>query len=271
MSTLTDLLGANLIATNELALFDADRIASIIGAPTTQHHLVQESGQEGILLSYSPRTDNVLAIILLACFLLISFALSRNKLFFSHLVKDFQQQRERSSIFKPSTAGDFRLLLLLSAQTCVLLGVCVFNYFNDLQPSIMERVSPPLLLAGYIALSLFYLVSKWLIYSFLLWIFFDKSSIKTCLESYSSIIYAVGFFLFPFVLFLVYFNLNIHLWVVLGCSLLVLTKILMFYKWIKLFYSNMNELFLLILYFCALEIMPCFMLYRGVVELNNYW
>ncbi len=41
------------------------------------------------------------------------------------------------------------------------------------------------------------------------------------------------------------------------------TKILMFYKWLKLFCNNLYGGFLLILYFCALEIMPCFMLYQG--------
>ena len=43
----------------------------------------------------------------------------------------------------------------------------------------------------------------------------------------------------------------------------------MFYKWIKLFFDKISSLFLLILYFCALEIMPYLLLYQGLRELNN--
>ena len=32
-------------------------------------------------------------------------------------------------------------------QTCVLGGVCIFNYFNDIRPALMERVSPHILLS----------------------------------------------------------------------------------------------------------------------------
>lgn len=43
----------------------------------------------------------------------------------------------------------------------------------------------------------------------------------------------------------------------------------MFYKWIKLFFHQFSGLFLLILYFCALEIVPCLLLYQGMIQMNN--
>ena len=58
--------------------------------------------------------------------------------------------------------------------------------------------------------------------------------------------------------------------VIIGLFLMFFTKILMFYKWIKLFCSNLYGILLLILYFCALEIIPCFIVYRGVLQLNDY-
>ena len=47
------------------------------------------------------------------------------------------------------------------------------------------------------------------------------------------------------------------------------TNMLMFYKWIKLFFHQFGDLFLLILYFCALEILPCLLLYQGMIQINN--
>lgn len=100
------------------------------------------TGVDGISIPYSPRTDDGLAMILLGCFFISSYVLARSKKFLLQQVKDFMLHRERTSIFASSTAADMRYLLLLTVQTCVLGGVCIFNYFNDVQPSLMERVSP---------------------------------------------------------------------------------------------------------------------------------
>ena len=234
-------------------------------------HAVQEvdSGFEGTPISYSPRTDDAIALTLLACFFLSSIVLARGKKFLSQQVKDFVLHRERTSIFDSSTAADVRYLLVLVLQTCVLSGITFLNYFHDTCPALMNRVSPLLLLGIYVGFCLAYFLLKWLIYMFLGWTFFDKNKTNIWLESYSALIYYVGFALFPFVLFLVYFDLSLTNLVIIGAIILIFTKILMFYKWIKLFFHQFSGLFLLILYFCALEIVPCLLLYQGMIRMNN--
>ena len=234
-------------------------------------HAVQEvdPGFEGTPISYSPRTDDAIALTLLACFLLSSIALARGKKFLSQQVKDFMLHRERASIFDSSTAADVRYLLVLVLQTCVLSGITFLNYFHDTCPALMNHVSPLLLLGIYVGFCLAYFLLKWLLYMFLGWTFFDKNKTNMWLESYSALIYYVGFALFPFVLFLVYFDLSLTNLVRIGSIILIFTKILMFYKWIKLFFHQLSGLFLLILYFCALEIVPCLLLYQGMIQMNN--
>ena len=237
----------------------------------TDLRAVQEvdSGFEGTPISYSPRTDDAIALILLACFFLSSIALARGKRFLSQQVKDFVLHRERTSIFDSSTAADVRYLLVLVLQTCVLSGITFLNYFHDTSPTLMNQVSPLLLLGIYVGFCLAYFLLKWLLYMFLGWTFFDKNKTNIWLESYSALIYYVGFALFPFVLFLVYFDLSLTNLVIIGSIILIFTKILMFYKWIKLFFHQFSGLFLLILYFCALEIVPCLLLYQGMIQMNN--
>ena len=234
-------------------------------------HAVQEvdSGFEGTPISYSPRTDDAIALTLLACFFLSSIALARGKRFLSQQVKDFVLHRERTSIFDSSTAADVRYLLVLVLQTCVLSGITFLNYFHDTCPALMDHVSSLLLLGIYVGFCLAYFLLKWLLYMFLGWTFFDKNKTNIWLESYSALIYYVGFALFPFVLFLVYFDLSLTNLVIIGSIILIFTKILMFYKWIKLFFHQFSGLFLLILYFCALEIVPCLLLYQGMIQMNN--
>ena len=234
-------------------------------------HAVQEvdSGFEGTPISYSPRTDDAIALTLLVCFFLSSIALARGKKFLSQQVKDFVLHRERTSIFDSSTAADVRYLLVLVLQTCVLSGITFLNYFHDTCPALMDHVSSLLLLGIYVGFCLAYFLLKWLLYMFLGWTFFDKNKTNIWLESYSALIYYVGFALFPFVLFLVYFELSLTNLVIIGSIILIFTKILMFYKWIKLFFHQFSGLFLLILYFCALEIVPCLLLYQGMIQMNN--
>ena len=234
-------------------------------------HAVQEvdSGFEGTPISYSPRTDDAIALTLLACFFLSSIALARGKKFLSQQVKDFVLHRERTSIFDSSTAADVRYLLVLVLQTCVLSGITFLNYFHDTCPALMDHVSSLLLLGIYVGFCLAYFLLKWLLYMFLGWTFFDKNKTNVWLESYSALIYYVGFALFPFVLFLVYFDLSLTNLVIIGSIILIFTKILMFYKWIKLFFHQFSGLFLLILYFCALKIVPCLLLYQGMIQMNN--
>lgn len=234
-------------------------------------HAVQEvdSGFEGTPISYSPRTDDAIALTLLACFFLSSIALARGKKFLSQQVKDFVLHRERTSIFDSSTAADVRYLLVLVLQTCVLSGITFLNYFHDTCPALMDHVSSLLLLGIYVGFCLAYFLLKWLLYMFLGWTFFDKNKTNIWLESYSALIYYVGFALFPFVLFLVYFDLSLTNLVIIGSIILIFTKILMFYKWIKPFFHQFSGLFLLILYFCALEIVPCLLLYQGMIQMNN--
>lgn len=234
-------------------------------------HAVQEvdSGFEGTPISYSPRTDDAIALTLLVCFFLSSIALARGKKFLSQQVKDFVLHRERTSFFDSSTAADVRYLLVLVLQTCVLSGITFLNYFHDTCPALMDHVSSLLLLGIYVGFCLAYFLLKWLLYMFLGWTFFDKNKTNIWLESYSALIYYVGFALFPFVLFLVYFDLSLTNLVIIGSIILIFTKILMFYKWIKLFFHQFSGLFLLILYFCALEIVPCLLLYQGMIQMNN--
>lgn len=228
------------------------------------------AGIEGIPLPYSPRMDDGITILLLGCFFLSSYILSRSRKFLLQLVKDFLLHRERTSIFTTSTAGDMRYLLLLILQTCVLAGVCIFNYCNDIQPGLVHHVPPFALMGIYIGCCLVYLFLKWLVYSFLGWIFFDEATTTLWLESYSTLLYYLGFALFPFTLFIVYFDLNLQITIIIGLILAFFIKILMLYKWLKLFCNNLHGGFFLILYFCALEIVPCFMLYRALMQLNDY-
>ncbi len=260
-----------MIPSDTLPLFYKDHFVTEDTVALTRYHSARElaSGIEAEPLSYSLHTDNVIALILLGCFLLSAVVLARSKKLLAEMLKGFLFHRERASLFSVSTVGEARFLLLLLVQTCVLGGFCMLNFFLDTQPAFVMKVSPHLLLGIYVGVWVVYLFVKWIIYLFLGWIFLDKTKLNIWMESYVLLVYYLGFMLFPLVLLLVYFDLNLVFLVTISAVLLIFTKILMFYKWIKLFFDNIFGLFLLIVYFCALEIIPFLLIYRGMIELNE--
>lgn len=221
-------------------------------------------------LPYIAGRDDVVALLLFGCFFATAYVVSRSKKFLLQLVKDFLLHRTRTSIFANSTASDMRYLLLLIVQTAILGGVLLLNIVAVGRPEVLGHISSLALLGIYIGLLLVYIVVKWIVYSFLGWIFFDSEHTNLWLESYSTLLYYLGFALFPFTLLTVYFHLNISLSVIICMFLLIFTKILMLFKWLKLFCVDIYGGLLIFLYFCALEIMPCLVAYQGVMDLNSF-
>ena len=182
--------------------------------------LLQVFDNRGLPFSYLPRTDDFIALILLVCFFFTAFMLSRTKKNLLLQMKGLFSTRERISIFAANTNIDIRFLLLMLLQTCIFGGLFIFNFFNDISPILMELVSPTLLIGVYTASCILYLLFKWLLYLLLGWVFFDKIKTNLWIQSYFTLVYSFGFVLFPFVLLLIYFDLEMVYLVIFGLILL---------------------------------------------------
>lgn len=225
----------------------------------------------GMPVPYSFSMDEMVPLVLLGCFFLSAYVLSRSRHYLFQLGHDFLLHRERVSLFAVSTGGDVRHLLLLVGQTCLLSGLYLFICFATAHPDLLTYASTWVLVGVYALICLFYVFVKWLSYLSLGWIFLDRETTGKWVEAYSTLLYYLGFALFFALLFIVYFNLSLEIMAVIGAILFISLKVLTFYKWLRLFCSNLHGCVFLILYFCAVEIIPCLMLYRGLVQLNDYW
>lgn len=226
---------------------------------------------QGVPVPYTFRMDEGLTALLLACFFLSAYVLSRSRNHLLQLGHDFLLHRERASIFAETSGGDIRHLLLLVAQTCVLLGTFLYVCFGTARPALLDAQPSWKVVGAYAGACGGFVFLKWMLYLFLGWIFLDRETARRWTEAYSILLYYLGFALFLSTLFIVYFNPGFEIMVITGAILFLFLKILAFYKWLKLFCGNLYGSLLLILYFCAVEIIPCLILYRGLVQLNDYW
>jgi len=172
-------------------------------------------------------------------------------------------------LFDDTTASDVRYTLVLILQTCILSGFCVYDYFSDHDLLLFRTVPHCLLLSIYIGYVVFFFVIKWLLYSFVNWIFFNKTRNIIWLESYFNVVIGAGFLLFPIVLLIVYFDLSPQIAPYFIGFVIIIAKILLFYKCFSNFFNKFYGAFHLILYFCALEILPDFVLWKGIILANN--
>ena len=222
----------------------------------------KEDGMRGMELPYQLRSDWMVTCVLFLCFILVSYVLAHGK-------KHLEQQFKNFALSNDTTASDVRYTLVLILQTCILSGFCVYDYFSDHDLLLFRTVSHCLLLSIYIGYVVFFFVIKWLLYSFVNWIFFNKTRNIIWLESYFNVVIGAGFLLFPIVLLIVYFDLSPQIAPYFIGFVIIIAKILLFYKCFSNFFNKFYGAFHLILYFCALEILPDFVLWKGIILANN--
>ena len=110
---------------------------------------------------------------------------------------------------------------------------------------------------------------KFLLYNFVNWVFFNREKSALWRQSYWGLIAASGVVLFPAMLYAVFLDSEIQISDYLLLMILVIFKILLFYKLIGNFFAHFYGVSHLILYFCALEIIPDLLLWKGVEIFNN--
>lgn len=226
------------------------------------------SGFDGISMPYRLRMDDGINGLLLFCFILTAYVFAYGRKAIVEQIKNLFSRKEQTDFFGKATASDLRHRIMFRLQTCILMGIFTFGYFNDYNPSMFDQKSIYWVLGIYIGIGIAFYAIKWIIYSFLGWVFFNKNITSAWLESYSTIINMLGLCYFPLVLLMVYYDLPASTILIIGLNLIIFAKILMFYKWLKFFFNNLHGLFFLIVYFCALEILPCFLLVQGLLQTN---
>lgn len=228
-----------------------------------------KAGMQGQPLPYQLRSDAVVTSIVLVCFILFSYALKHGKKYVVQRIKSLFQYKERTSLFDEASASSNRYTFTLTLITTTLAGLYIYEYISETNPILIKSVTNELLLGIYIGAALLYITFKGVVYEFVNWIFFDKERNKYWIQTYFDLVSGASFLLFPVVLLIIYFNLGIQTSKTLIIFLLVFAKILLFYKSIRNFFKHVYGFLHFILYFCALEIIPLILFWKGITYINN--
>lgn len=224
---------------------------------------------EGEPMPYLLRSDPAITGIFLLCFFLMSIALGRNRKYIAQRLKNLFVQRDRISLFDESGDAVHSYTVVLASLTCFLSGVYLYRYFLVAEVYVIDSVPHFLLLGVYVACALVFVLLKGAFYDFVNWIFFNKEQRRSWRKTFFDLVGGICFLLFPVLLLVVYLNLDFQISNYFIFFVLLISELVLFYKCIRNFFSQIYGCLHFILYFCALEVVPLILFWKVIDYINN--
>lgn len=220
------------------------------------HTSVRQSGFSGMPLEYELRNDDVVTSVILLSFVIMAWVIAASWRFLRISIKDFFYHRTRANLFIDRADTVLRGRFFLVLQTSFLQGILFFGFVQSMLPDVFEGISPYLLLSLTTLIVLGYYGAKFVLYRAVNHVFFPPESNRAWDNYYLVSILTTGALLLPLTLLVVFFDLAYREAIVAYVLLMAIVKMLLLYKCYRTFFNGMVGYLHIILYFCALEIVP---------------
>ncbi|MCI2086891.1 MAG: DUF4271 domain-containing protein [Prevotella sp.] len=222
-------------------------------------------GVAGDPVPYTIAGDDLLTVLLLACFILAMVAFAKCRSFFYHQAKNFFFPPRMEQTAMTETSNEFRYQFFFILQTCLLFALTFFLYTRSVFGDTFA-ISRYKIIGIYTVVLAGYFFVKGLAYWFINWIFFDKRKNEQWFHAYFFLISTEGVVLFPMIMLMAYFRLPLQTGMIYALIVVVLFKLLTFYKAFIIFSQRISAIVQNILYFCTLEVIPMLVLW-GIWEM----
>lgn len=213
-------------------------------------------GVAGDPVPYTIRGDNTMTALLICCFIIAMIALANTRGFLMRQVRHFFREPSGNTTEMTETTAEVRFQSFFVLLTCLLLSVVTFLYTLERVADTFILQSQYQLLAIFFGVFVAYFALKMLVYWVVNNVFFGKRKSVRWLKQLLFVVSAEGIALFPLVLLQSYFDLSIQKAVFYAAFVITLAKVMLLYKSFVMFFKNKAFVLQIILYFCALEIMP---------------
>ncbi len=237
----------------------------------TLFHPELEAGRYGVVgdpIPYVIGNDNIISSLLIISFVIAMLTISICRNFIFRQFKDFIYIPKSENIHH-TTSNEFNALTFFTTLTALMLALLYFFYTKTYVADTFILTDEYILIGIIFGIILGYFFIKVIIYSFVNLTFFKGKKNRQWTETYVFLTVIEGILLFPSVLLLSYFDISPQYIAYYFIFVLILVKIGTFYKSFIIFFKQ-NVLYLqIILYFCALEIIPLLALWGGLRFLIN--
>ena len=226
-------------------------------------------GVAGDPLPYSLRNDTVITLMILLCFVLALTAFRMSSGFLYRQAKDFFYISHSGPTFVNETTNEVRFQFFLVLQGCLLLSIYQFQNTDISLTENLAFTSQYMLMAIYLAMLLGYVVIKYALICICDSIFFDTRQHLQWVKTQLFVLAIAGMLVAPAVLLQIFFDIDGEKCFIYLMGLFILVKILLFYKCYVIFFKGIDSILQIILYFCALEIIPPFSMWGALLLISN--
>ena len=221
-------------------------------------------GASGDPIPYSVRGDDVITSLLLIFFILAVIAYSHVRGFFTRQAKNFFYVSHEGTTTMTETGSEARFQVYIVFLTSLMFSILYYFYSLHYNGSAYVLSSQYYLILIFWSIFLCYFLMKMALYTLVNNVFFDGKRNLQWVKSLLFVIALEGLFSFPAVIMGPYFDLSIHKVEIYFASVLVLIKLMTFYKCYIIFFRQNVVGLQIILYLCALEIVPLLALWGAL-------
>jgi hypothetical protein len=168
------------------------------------------------------------------------------------------------------TGDEIKIQILFSFITCLTCSLLYYLYVLTTVDDTFIFSTEHLLLGVIFLIMAAYFLLKFLLYTIVNTIMFDGPGNKKFLTSLIFLISMEGVLLFPVLLLRAYFQFPIQTAAVYTFLVVFFFKILTIYKSYVIFFAQKAFYVQIILYFCALEMVPLLSLWGGLTVIVNH-
>lgn len=229
-------------------------------------------GRQGIAgdpVPYSLHQDSVMSSVIIIATLFMLFCMRRASKFFAFQFRNFFRVVRNDSSMVKEAASDTRNLLVLSFYGAIVLALVFFSYSNEYISETYITKSEYALMGIFLADIVGCGIAELLLHTTVSNVFFDKERrsqwTTTKLFAWS----LQGICLMPVLMLVAYFGLDTDNAIIYTLIVIVLVKIILFYKAFQIFFGKIGDFLQFFLYLCTLEIIPALILWGVLLITAN--
>ena len=233
-------------------------------------HPELEGGRYGAMgdpIPYSVRGDDVITSLLLVFFVLAVISYSTIRGFFTRQVKNFFSMPREGATTMTETATEARFQVYIVFLTSLLFSTLYYFYSLHYKGDAYVLSSQYYLILIFWAIFLLYFLVKMGLYTLVNNVFFDGKRNLQWIKSLLFVVAVEGLISFPAIVMGPYFDMSIGKVEIYFAIVLIFVKLMTFYKCYIIFFRQNVVSLQIILYLCALEIVPLLALW-GVLDIT---
>lgn len=256
----------------EIELIDSSKTSITEFFTTETHQYIAEEDsanytlREGLYAEkrVSTPADNpwVISILILA-FAFFAISYRRGAKYLRSVFLSLFTINNRGNLFDETTINENQLKLSLLTLTFITEGICLYYGIIDKVLTDTQHLLPMMMVC--VAICFIYYILQKGIYHLLGNIFSDRQQTESFLECYTSVNLFIGLFFTPFILLMLFIPDICHISTIACLILYILSRLIIIYKGIRFFLPHIYNSLYIILYLCALEIIPLLLITKLTV------